>query len=401
MKRFFIQYTWLLLLLVFVSCTKESEDPCKSRTLMMYMFADDGGSISSSLKKNIEDVVDNWSDTYDGNVVIYLDPTSGNPQLIGVRSDGKGGFTREIIKEYEEMDSTDPETFVQVVNEMKTLYPAESYGLVWGSHADAWVSQHGFSYDVEGGRVRRSVLADGLSSVNWVHSRSFGVDGGNHMDVADMAEALDRAFPEGLDFLLWDACYMSSIEVLYALRDEVRYVVASCTETPIAGYPYGDILPYLWGKGEQLVDGLKRVCDLYHEHYAAMSSSFGTATLVNMAGMDAFYAVCGDVLSGRLDEVSTLRKDEVYRYPLIDYTNPIFYDLGDYLVRMSRSDEEISRVKEALDDIVLYKICVNPFYNRGEIPADKFSGVNVFVPSAAWNYGNYYQTLSWFRVYGE
>ena len=125
------------------------------------------------------------------------------------------------------------------------------------------------------------------------------------------------------------------------------------------------------------------------------------AVVLAFVSMDAFYAVCGDVLSGRLDEVSTLRKDEVYRYPLIDYTNPIFYDLGDYLVRMSRSDEEISRVKDALDDIVLYKICVNPFYNRGEIPADKFSGVNVFVPSAAWNYGNYYQTLSWFRVYGE
>ena len=146
----------MVLALAAASCSDDPKTPVKARTLMMYMFSDDGGSISSYFKKNVEDVVSHWSDDWGGNVVIYLDPSGGNPQLIGVRSDGEGGFVQDVIKEYEEMNSASVETFVRVVDEMKELYPADSYGLIWGAHADAWVSGEGFYHDVTGWRAMRA-----------------------------------------------------------------------------------------------------------------------------------------------------------------------------------------------------------------------------------------------------
>ena len=402
----------MVLALAAASCSDDPKTPVKARTLMMYMFSDDGGSISSYFKKNVEDVVSHWSDDWGGNVVIYLDPSGGNPQLIGVRSDGEGGFVQDVIKEYEEMNSASVETFVRVVDEMKELYPADSYGLIWGAHADAWVSGEGFDHDVTGGRAMRADVEDGLSSVRWELARSFGIDNGENMDVADMAEALGRAFPEGLDFLLWDACYMSSAEVLYELRNTVRYVVASCTETPIQGYPYGEMLPYLWGTGNSLPGGLSRLCDIYGEYYGGMTVSFGTLALLDLSGMDGLFEACRSLLGGRRDEVKALAKEDVYRYPLVDYTRRIFYDLGDYLRVMSESgetggtaagqwDEAYANFQSALSAVVLNKACVNPFYYEGDIPADCFSGINVFVPCDEWEYGDYYDTLSWNGVYEE
>ena len=397
--KILLRYVWALSVLALVSCSSEPETPRKMRTLMMYMFDDGGGDISFYFRQNVEDVVGHWSDDYGGDLVIYLDPSGGVPQLIGVEPDGEGSFTQRVIKEYEEMNSASVETFVRVVEDMKSLYPAKSYGLIWGAHADAWVSKHGFSYDVDGGRAVRMRPDDNLASVPWRLARSFGIDGSDHMDVADMAEALGRAFPEGLDFLLWDACFMSSAEVLYELRGVVRYVVASCTETPIAGYPYGKMLPYLWGTDVSLPSGLSRLCDIYGEHYGDMVNSFGTVALLDLSGMDALFEACRSLLGGRLDEVKALGVDDVYRYPLVDYSRRIFYDLGDFLRRMDGSGDAYARFEQALGQVVLNKACVNPFYGKGDIPADCFSGINVFVPCAAWDYGDYYDTLSWNAVY--
>ena len=407
-----LKYAWILLSVAAVSCVDDPEPPLKARTLMMYMFDDGGGSISSYFEKNVEDVVSHWSDDYGGNVVIYLDPSGGAPRLIDVRPDGEGGFAQRVVREYEEMNSASAETFAQVVADMKELYPAESYGLIWGAHADAWISKDGFYHDMEGGRALRMSLDDNLSAVRWESARSFGIDGSDHMDVADMAEALGRAFPEGLDFLLWDACFMSSAEVLYELRGMVRYVVASCTETPIAGYPYGEMLPYLWGTGTSLAGGLSRLCDIYKAYYEGKDGSFGTVALLDLDGMDGLLEACRSIVGGRLDEVRRLSKDAVYRYPLVDYSRQVFYDLGDYMRVMGLErpadgqDEQqaaaaYARFEQALGEVVLHKAKVDPFRTSGDIPDDCFSGINVFVPCDAWDYGDYYDTLSWNAVYDK
>ena len=139
------------------------------------------------------------------------------------------------------MDSADPEVLKKILNEMQDLYPSDSYGLILGSHASGWIPSGGF------GRSNRMLYAEP------VLTRSFGTDytGPNEMDTRDMAKAIPFN-KENLEFILFDACLMSSIEVLYDLRDKAKYVIASPAELPAPGFPYARVIPYFWGKGTNL-----------------------------------------------------------------------------------------------------------------------------------------------------
>ena len=67
------------------------------------------------------------------------------------------------------------------------------------------------------------------------------------MDLPDLAEVLS---PYRFDYILFDACFMGSVEVLYELRHSARYFIASPAEILADGFPYHLILPYLIGKLE-------------------------------------------------------------------------------------------------------------------------------------------------------
>ena len=48
------------------------------------------------------------------------------------------------------------------------------------------------------------------------------------MEIDDLAKGL----PDDLfDFILFDACYMASVECTYELRNKAEYILASPTET--------------------------------------------------------------------------------------------------------------------------------------------------------------------------
>ena len=80
------------------------------------------------------------------------------------------------------------------------------------------------------------------------------------MEIADLAAALTGHF----DFIMFDACFMASVEVLYELRDKADYFIASPAEIISDGFPYEAAAPYFWGGEEDL----KQVCREYYNYYA-------------------------------------------------------------------------------------------------------------------------------------
>lgn len=51
-----------------------------------------------------------------------------------------------------------------------------------------------------------------------------------------------------MEYILFDDCYMSSIEVAYALKDVTDYLIGSTSEVMAYGMPYAEIGQYLIGK---------------------------------------------------------------------------------------------------------------------------------------------------------
>lgn len=365
-----IQYIGVILFFFLVSCEKDNVEPQKTRTLMVYLAGDN--NLSGHMQKNISSMMSAWKKSYNANIVIYFDAPNAAPELYTFRFNGKE-VEKQVLKTYEEMDSADPEVLKKILNEMQDLYPSDSYGLILGSHASGWIPSGG------SGRSSRMLYAEP------VLTRSFGTDytGPNEMDTRDMAKAIPFN-KENLEFILFDACLMSSIEVLYDLRDKAKYVIASPAELPAPGFPYARVMPYFWGKGTNLEKDLVKVCDEFWDYYNTYNAAnrFGTIALIKMDGMEHLFDLTREVLQGKKENVATIDKNAVYCYPMVEYFKyDRFFDLGEYMKYMTEGREGLYKeYRDFLDNqVVIYKNVTNPFYYT-EIPEEKFSGIATYIP---------------------
>ena len=377
-----IQYIGVLLFFFLVSCEKNDVEPQKTRTLMVYLAGDN--NLSGHMQKNISSMMSAWKESYNANIVIYFDAPNAAPELYTFRFKGKE-VEKQVLKTYEEMDSADPEVLKKILNEMQDLYPSDSYGLILGSHASGWIPS-GAS-----GRSNRMLHAEP------VLTRSFGKDytGSNEMDTRDMAKAIPFN-KENLEFILFDACLMSSIEVLYDLRDKAKYVIASPAELPAPGFPYARVMPYFWGKGKDLEKDLVKVCDEFWDYYNTYNATnrFGTIALIKMDEMEHLFDLTREVLQGQKENVATM----------VEYTkHDRFFDLGEYMKYMTEDREGLYKeYRDFLDnEVVIYKKATNPFYYT-EIPEEKFSGIATYIPLSikVWRVETEaYWNFPWSRVY--
>ena len=361
----FIRYISVLLLFCLVSCEKDDVEPKKTRTLMVYLAGDN--DLSSSLQKNINDMLKGWEKGFNGNIVIYYDASGAAPKLLTFVEGKKGVFEKREIKTYEEMNSASSETLRDVIKEMQELYPAESYGLILGSHATGWILP-GLGGRGESQRMMTTPI-----------SRSFGSDGGVEMDIRDMAKDM----PGGLDFILFDACFMSSIEALYELRDKAKYIIASAAESPAPGFPYEELMSYFWGTGENLKKDLQEVCRIFYEYYSNYDMGFGTIALINPAELNHLRDLTRQVLQGKAETVAQMGRADVYYYPKAAYSRHyMFFDLGQFMKFMTSEDPDLyDAYLKQLDKVVLYKAATQPFYGRkNEVQQDKFSGISTYIP---------------------
>lgn len=385
-----IQYIGVILFFFLVSCEKDNVEPQKTRTLMVYLAGDN--NLSGHMQKNISSMMSAWKKSYNANIVIYFDAPNAAPELYTFRFKGKE-VEKQVLKTYEEMDSADPEVLKKILNEMQDLYPSDSYGLILGSHASGWIPSGGF------GRSNRMLYAEP------VLTRSFGTDytGPSQMDTRDMAKAIPFN-KENLEFILFDACLMSSIEVLYDLRDKAKYVIASPAELPAPGFPYNRVMPYFWEKGTNLEKDLVKVCDEFWDYYNTYNATnrFGTIALIKMDGMEHLFDLTREILQGKKDYVADIYQKAVYCYPMVEYSKyDRFFDLGEYMKYMTEGREGLYKeYRDFLDNqVVIYKNVTNPFYYIS-IPEEKFSGIATYIPLSIWpTETNAYWGFSWSGVY--
>lgn len=147
-------------------------------------------------------------------LVVYYKPYSSNKyletaEILEFQTDGYGKIngqevltgssltTENVIAQAKHHQArlgiaTDPNIMKENLRMMQDIAPAESYGLIFGSHASGW-----FPF---------------LNAL----SRSFGQDGdeNNTIDIPRLATTLEQSFPSGnLEFTLFDACMMGTAEV--------------------------------------------------------------------------------------------------------------------------------------------------------------------------------------------
>lgn len=379
--------TLVLCIVLFCSCTKdEPPRPAPAdRTLLVYMAADN--NLSGDAEANISDIAAGLRAAPENTrTIVYLDTPQGNPRLLEVTVDG----AKQVYAWPSQHNSASPEVMRGVIERVCRDYPAARYSLVLSSHGMAWVPSTATAYFTRS----RSREAE-----PWPATKYFGQDDTpgptGYLETEDLVAAL----PDGrFDYILFDACFMASVEVEYALRSKADYIVAAPTEVISDGFPYADIV------GELLAvePDLKAVCRTYYEHYAAHPDSRYHSAAVSLVRTSELEALC-DIhtrlwRSALAHDPSVFAEFDLSGVQRLDrYRRPFLFDLGSIVGRLETVGavpvQQAEEWRLQLARTVVYEAHTPAFF---DLSISECSGLSGYIPVASYpDLNDYYMKLAW------
>lgn len=385
----------LLAAMVFTtSCIKddyEGPDPnLPKRTVVVYLGGDNA-SLSSTLVNEVEALRKGW--TYTGNrCLIYIDPVDDVPRLLSLRGGCKTYPTPFIdtLAVYAEENSASAAVLGRVIDDAVRSYPADSYGLIFSSHASGWLP--------------RGTLARPTRSIgNDVNTGT--MDANAEMELADFAAAIpDKRF----DFIVFEACLMAGVEVAYELRDKTDYILASSAELLVPGFVpiYPKSLHYLMETRNTVEQSLTAFASAYYNQVNAQSGAYRSTTLsiLETCEMGALATRTGEILSNAslsLD-VSDIASIQHFDRPgsYGDYpVSPRYFDFMDCMERVA-APADYTAIESLMGEIVVWKAATPTFmdgYNGFTVT--RHSGLTTYIEQDCFEKLNEsYHKTAWYRT---
>ena len=414
------KWLYTLLVIVLAACSNEipEQQPAKrsGRTVLAYLISNNkAGSLDTYLRDIVIDMYAALGNMKESCALLvfyrpYTDDTPlGYPTLMSFYADGRGNINNVAAltgaeltfdavchvaqkKEYtmNSQIATDPAVMEEVFTDMQTVAPSDSYGLILGSHASGWMK--------------------GTS----VPTKAFGDDDGYNIDIPDLANVLKKSFSEKLDFVLFDACMMGTAEVGYELKEATSHCIASVMETPVYGFPYDRILPYLYTEN---ID-YSAVCHEFMS-FNKTNNLWGTCAVMDCSQMENLASAVKAKLSEWQDALSSVSMQNVQQYGVNSYKY-FSYDVLDFFRELGGKsgvaeidlNEAIASIQTVLNEAVIAKECIpNPSNSTFRVDEAHFCGIGMYIPkevndyvpdNISWNNWNdyYKQSISWYRAVG-
>jgi len=261
-KLFTLFICSISLAMTFTSCSEEAFDTDSVNKQTILVFYPWTGSQSSTgllgyLQNNIDSICDGIIDRKGLNnsrVLVFLSDKYNHSMLYDLQYNATTkSVDRVPLKEYEGASYASAEGIADILNEVKTKASALNYALIVGVHGCGWTYASDWSrypYYARPSVTRpRDNNFSGIQfgpDPNAPLTRFFGSVSlaENAMDISTLAEGI-RESGLKMQYILFDACYMSNIETAYELKDVTNYMIASGSEIMAAGLPYRSMWSYL------------------------------------------------------------------------------------------------------------------------------------------------------------
>lgn len=269
-----------------------------------------------------------------GRLIVYHHAYGSNaPELKEVTSQGVN-----TLKIYDRKESSaDSARMATVIADMRSLAPAQSYGLVLWSHGSGWI-QDGRSGGVIPAQANVPVLY------------SFGQDilpnrESRWMNVTTLKKVLEG---KNFDFIYFDCCYMAGIEVLYELRHVTRHIVASATVLMEEGMPYQQNLELLFAPQPDLIGAARNTFNYYNSRTDYTRSC--TISVTDCSYLDEI----AEFTRNAYESGHPMTVDAELQKYTID-TPCYYYDFMDYVKAVSGNSSSYINLMNSMNDAILYK----------------------------------------------
>lgn len=354
-----------------------SDTEQRRRTILVYAVA--SNNLASDFNDDCEEMLTgmNGIDNERYTLLLYRVLRSGAVDLLEATFHNTG-YEFESIKQYDNKTlSTDPDRLSEVIEDVKSLRPAEEYGLIFWAHGSSWeptFSDHNKSQeDVENLPVFYAYGGDQTTGVtDW-------------MDIDEMA----RALPDGeFEFIWFDNCFMSSIEVIYQLRNKAKYLAAYPTEIYSFGAPYHSAIPLLMQDKYDLRGALYET--FYFYNFQDMAC---TVALMDLSKIEKVADLCRIAYTDyELPDTSGLQVYSRFSYgPYFDFAQLT------KVIAKQNGNFSVYEFEKAMDEFVIYKDCSRLNFSRKPIDPGNYSGISAHAYKVYTQNDDYYRSLDWYK----
>lgn len=363
------------------------------RTILVWLGGDN--NLSDETGRKIEALRQGW--TYTGNkCLIYQDSRDG-ARLLRLRGGCRTTPTPyvETVREYGAENSASPATFARVLREVADEYPADSYGLIFFSHASGWLP----AGTLQNPQKQRK------------HSRSISVDDGGtgraEMEIAEFAAAI----PDGMfDFIVFETCLTAGVEVAYELRGKSDYMLASAAEIVSPGFTpvYPSALRLLCNTAVETRTALEAFGHAWMNYVATNYTGArrsATLSLIDIDETSPLAARTQAALRTRSAEAPDLSRLQHFDRPGSYGDSPAlprFFDLDEWVEEVADPDE-YEAFRAQLERTVVWKAATETFMaGQNGFTVRRHSGLTTYVEQDAFpDLNQACRRLSWSgAVYG-
>lgn len=383
----------LLSALVLVACDDKNtyEEPVAPRqTLLMYFpwSGNDSGStgLLSHFLTNIDDMEEaiRYNAPEGCRVLVYLVERKVETGIGGATNTyfegslqelkARGGKVERVpLTSYRDPDMTEAEQIARLLKDVQAYAPAPRYAMTIGCHGMGWIPATATKAVSREGAEREYWEYEGVEQTRWFG----GMTAEFQTEIPTLAEAIRRAGMK-MEYILFDDCYMSSVEVAYELKDVTDYLIGSTSEIMAEGFPYTEIGALLLGEVDY-----EGICESFYQYYMERSSyPCGTVAVTVCSELEALAEVMKRINAASEE----LTASELSQVQVLDGYDPCrFYDLGDYVNFYCKDAALRGEFERQLERAVpaAFRRHTPTFYSMtsGETEINAFSGITTSDPS--------------------
>ena len=407
-----------LFIVVGVSCSNgDSPDgpdvPVTPVGQTVFMFFPWSNNLLSDFRRTVEDMqtVVAQRSMKDERIMVFMATSEREAVLFELKKQN-GRCLTDTLRRYSDRPFTSRQWLTSLFSEVMTLAPASRYGMVVGCHGMAWVPVQGQRnarkrlgsqerIDEEDNIYKEEKIDEEGEPNDLMHFEVQGpvttrFIGGTYpetqIETTDLADAMADA---GLhtEYILFDACYMSSVEVAYELKDVTHYLIASPTEVLSYGFPYTTMGKHLLG-----TPNYKGIVDSFISFYSSYNLPYGTVAVTDCTQIDALAAIAQQINAAATEptnaasakqinaaaegKLNTARsgKNVPNGVQIMDgYSPTLFYDLGHLMSLKDAGTVLTVAFAEQLEKTVPYKGHTGQYFTAlKDAPVDikHYSGLN-------------------------
>ena len=370
----------LLATLFIVGCQEDVPAPypvpknLPNKTIFVYMpwsaaRNNETGSLYNNFLQNIEDIeaaIEAEKGLGRNKLMVFIATSANNAVLIEVKYAANGRCQRDTLQHFDKHNMpayTTANGLASLLSKVKVEAPAKQYALIVGCHGTGWLFSEGKS------RAR---------------TRYFG--GSDHYfqtNIPTLAAAIEQAKMR-MQFVMFDDCYMSNVEVAYEMRHATDYLIGCCSEIMAYGMPYKNI----WKHLTQPKPNYKEVVNEFHNFYSNYKWPYGNIGVTDCSKVEEVAARMKTINAATANNAKLIDWEDIQR--LDGYEKTIFFDMGDYVNKLCNTPETQSMAREmqtALAQLVPYKSTTKYVYTALEqhypstIIVNAYSGITISDPT--------------------